>query len=83
MEEIKSPLLEVKPKKEHYGGYVAAFSILSILLLLGLALPVRDARACGQGMRESSESSVLSSWRFSVGTTTSTSFSSFSPPSGL
>ena len=72
MEEIKSPLLEVKPKKEHYGGYVAAFSILSILLLLGLALPVRDA-----------ESSVLSSWRFSVGTTTSTSFSSFSPPSGL
>ena len=49
MEEIKSPLLEVKPKKEHYGGYVAAFSILSILLLLGLALPVRDAASLRAG----------------------------------
>lgn len=49
MEEIKSPLLEIKPKKEHYGGYVAAFSILSILLLLGLALPVRDAASLRAG----------------------------------
>ena len=49
MEEIKSPLREVKPKKEHYGGYVAAFSILSILLLLGLALPVRDAASLRAG----------------------------------
>lgn len=49
MEEIKSPLLEVKPKIEHYGGYVAAFSILSILLLLGLALPVRDAASLRAG----------------------------------
>ena len=43
MEEAKAPLLEIRPKRESDGKQFAWLILLAVLLLLCLALPLREA----------------------------------------